>query len=172
MPRISPHHGRQRNLTLFPEAVVVQRQWKSDLAVDMLLSGTTEKTRISTFIMDEDLAAMAKLRKSVPHEVTKESDINLAKKLLEMIYIPYKKFTTYFHLNLFPTFKNVFHTQSSSTRWFSTQKGKYSKYSFSLLWIPCRMWWKVMQRKIWRKLYAQIIAIWKRFMWGRIKKRI
>ena len=82
----------------------------------MLLSGTTEKTRISTFIMDDDLATMAKIRKSVPHEVTKESDINLAKKLLEMIYIPYKKFTTYFHLKLFPTFKNVFHTQSSSTR--------------------------------------------------------
>ena len=51
-----------------------------NLAVDTLVSGTTEKTRISTIIMDEDSATMAKIKKAVPHEVTKESDINHAKK--------------------------------------------------------------------------------------------
>ena len=52
----------------------------SGLAVDMLVSGTTEKARISTIIMDKDSTAMAKIKKSVSHEVTKESDINHAKK--------------------------------------------------------------------------------------------
>ena len=57
----------------------------------MVLSGTTEKTRISTFIMDEDLATMTKIRKSVPHEVTKESDINLAKKTVGNDLYPLQK---------------------------------------------------------------------------------
>ena len=54
---------------------------ESDLSVDILLSGTTEKTRISTFIMNKDSTTMAKIRKSVLHEVTKESDMDHAKKL-------------------------------------------------------------------------------------------
>ena len=33
---------------------------ESDLAVDMLLSGTTEKARVSTIIMDEDSITMKK----------------------------------------------------------------------------------------------------------------
>ena len=52
---------------------------ESDLAVDMLVSGTTEKACISTVIMDEDSTTMAKIKK-LPYEVTKESDINHAKK--------------------------------------------------------------------------------------------
>ena len=52
----------------------------SDLAVDMLISGTTEKARILTIIMDEDSKIMAKIKKSVPYEVTNESDINHVKK--------------------------------------------------------------------------------------------
>ena len=42
-----------------------------NLAVDTLVSGTTEKTRISTIIMDEDSATMAKIKKAVPHECHK-----------------------------------------------------------------------------------------------------
>ena len=53
---------------------------ESDLAVDMLVSGTTEKACISTIIMDEDSTKMEKIKKTVPHKVTKESDINHAKK--------------------------------------------------------------------------------------------
>ena len=52
---------------------------ESDLAVDMLVLGTTEKFRISTIIMDEDSTTMTKIKKSVPHEVSKESHINHAK---------------------------------------------------------------------------------------------
>ena len=53
---------------------------ESYLAVDMLVSGTKEKARISTVIMDEDLTTMPKIKKAVPYEVTKESDVNHAKK--------------------------------------------------------------------------------------------
>ena len=53
---------------------------QSDLAVDMFVSSTTEKVRISINIIDEDSTAMAKIKESVPHEVTKEGDINNAKK--------------------------------------------------------------------------------------------
>ena len=58
----------------------ISKAMESDLAVDMLVSGTTEKACISTIIMDEDSTTIAKMRKAVPHEVTKESDINHAKK--------------------------------------------------------------------------------------------
>ena len=37
---------------------------ESDLAVDMLVSGTTEKACISTIIMDEDSTTMAKIKKA------------------------------------------------------------------------------------------------------------
>ena len=56
------------------------KQLESDLAVDVLLKGTTQKPCISTIIIDEDTTKMVKIKKIVPHEVTKESDINHAKK--------------------------------------------------------------------------------------------
>ena len=43
---------------------------ESDLAVDMLVLGTTKKAHISTSIMDEDSTTMAKIKK-LPHETTK-----------------------------------------------------------------------------------------------------
>ena len=49
---------------------------ENKLAVD-IISGTTKKALISTILMDEDLTTMAK----VPQEVTKESDLSLAKKM-------------------------------------------------------------------------------------------
>ena len=54
---------------------------EGDLAVDLLVSGNTEKARISTIIMDEDSITMAKIRISVPHVVAKEGDIDPTKKL-------------------------------------------------------------------------------------------
>ena len=57
------------------------KSMESDLAIDMFVSGTTEKARISTIFVDEDSTIMAKIKEAVPHEVTKESDINHAKKL-------------------------------------------------------------------------------------------
>ena len=59
---------------------VSSKAMESDLAVDMFVSSTTEKVRISINIIDEDSTAMAKIKESVPHEVTKEGDINNAKK--------------------------------------------------------------------------------------------
>ena len=52
----------------------------SGLAVDILISGTTEKARILTIIIDEHSKIMVKIKKSLPHEVTNECDINHAKK--------------------------------------------------------------------------------------------
>ena len=43
------------------------KEMESDVAVDKLVSGTTEKSCISTMIMDEDSTTMAKIKKSVPH---------------------------------------------------------------------------------------------------------
>ena len=40
---------------------------ESDLAVDILVSGTTAKARILTIVMDEDSRTIAKIKKSVPH---------------------------------------------------------------------------------------------------------
>ena len=62
---------------------VSSKAMESDLAVDMFVSSTTEKVRISINIIDEDSTAMAKIKESVPHEVTKEGDINNAKKTVE-----------------------------------------------------------------------------------------
>ena len=53
---------------------------ESDLAVDMLVSATTEKARISTIIMDQYSTTMVKIRKSQLHETTEKSGINHAKK--------------------------------------------------------------------------------------------
>ena len=94
---------------------VSSKTMESDLTLDMLVSGTTEQARISTIIIDEDSTIMTKL-KSVPHEVTKKSDINHAKKLYEIIYMPYRKSIASFHLKPFTVFKNIFHMQLSSTR--------------------------------------------------------
>ena len=54
---------------------------ESELALDMLVSGTTEKARISTIIMDEDSTKMAKIKKTVTcQQATKKSAINRARK--------------------------------------------------------------------------------------------
>ena len=47
---------------------------ENDLAVDMLAPDPTENFHITTIIMDDDWTKMAKLRKSVPHDVSKERD--------------------------------------------------------------------------------------------------
>ena len=83
---------------------------ESDLAVDMLVSGTPEKARISKIIMYENLTTMAKIKKSMSHEVTKEIGINHAKKLQEMIYMPYRNSITSSYPKLFPTLKYAFLT--------------------------------------------------------------
>ena len=67
--------GRVKEHDLRMNWGVSSKAMGSGLAVDMLVSGTTEKARISTIIMDKDSTAMAKIKKSVPHEVTKESPI-------------------------------------------------------------------------------------------------
>ena len=66
--------------------------------------------------MDEDSTTMAKIKRSVPHEVTKGTDINHVKKNWEMIYMPFRKSITSFYPKLFPIFKNVFHAQLKNTR--------------------------------------------------------
>ena len=50
--------------------------------VDMLVSGSIKKACIPSIIMDEDSPAIAKIIKSVPHEVKNEIDIDHVKKAL------------------------------------------------------------------------------------------
>ena len=69
----------------------------SDVAVDMLVPGTTEKSGISTIIMDKDSTTIAEIKKSVPHEVTKESDTNHAKKTVGKASHPFTQ--SYFLLS-------------------------------------------------------------------------
>lgn len=58
-------HDRRMNRVGSSKAV------KSVLEVDMLVSGTTEKARISKIVMDEDSTIMAKISKSVMYVVAK-----------------------------------------------------------------------------------------------------
>ena len=55
---------------------------ESDLAVSMLNSTSCDNHHISTIIGDDDCTTMAKIQKQVPYNVTKQSDINHAKKAL------------------------------------------------------------------------------------------
>lgn len=58
-------HDRRMNRVGSSKAV------KSVLEVDMLVSDTTEKARISKIVMDEDSITMAKISKSVLYVVAK-----------------------------------------------------------------------------------------------------
>lgn len=58
-------HDRRMNRVGSSKAV------KSVLEVDMLVSGTTEKARISKIVMDEVSITMAKISKSVLYVVAK-----------------------------------------------------------------------------------------------------
>ena len=58
-------HDRRMNRVSSSKAV------KSVLEVDMLVSGTTEKARISKIVMDEVSITMAKISKSVLYVVAK-----------------------------------------------------------------------------------------------------
>ena len=58
-------HNRRMNRVGSSKAV------KSVLEVDMLVSGTTEKARISKIVMDEVSITMAKISKSVLYVVAK-----------------------------------------------------------------------------------------------------
>ena len=64
--------------------------------------------------MDEDSTIMAK-KISMPHEVIKVGGINHAKKTIGNYLYAYRE-KALRPFKLFPTFKNVFHTQLSSTR--------------------------------------------------------
>ena len=64
---------------------------KSDLAVAMLVLVKIENACMLTNIMNEDSTSVAKKKKSVPHEVIKENDINHAKNVRNNLYILQKK---------------------------------------------------------------------------------
>ena len=60
--------------------------------VDMLVSGSIKKARISSIIMHEDSPTIAKIIKSVAHKVKKEIDIDHVKKALgNNLYVLQKK---------------------------------------------------------------------------------
>ena len=74
--------GRVKEHDLRMNWGVSSKAMGTGLAVDMLVSGTTEKARILTIIMDKDSTAMAKIKKSVPHEV--RSSKNMQKMLMHL----------------------------------------------------------------------------------------
>ena len=117
---------------------------ESDLAVVMLVSGTTEQARISTIIMDEDSTTMAKTKKSVLHEVTKQEWHKSCQKncRIWLIYFTENASHPFIQIYFLPSKMFLIRNQAAQ-EWSSIHKGKYSKNSSTLLWRPWKVWWKV-----------------------------
>ena len=115
------------------------KEMEIDLAINILVSGTTEKARISAII----IAAFRNNSKNKKSSATWDNkrDWNISwRKICRKWYIFLTEKSSQFLIQKFCLLSKMFFIRKQAAQeWSSTHKSRYSKYSSILLWRPWKM---------------------------------